>query len=80
MAYNIFGEEKYLKYAENIESFAFEHFADKDNGEWYAECNIDGDVLDTSKGTELKGPFHLPRMLFALVSLEENGNIHKYIS
>lgn len=79
LAYQIFREDKYLKYANSIENFALSHFADTENGEWYTECTPDGNVRDTSKGTELKGPFHLPRMLFALISLEETGKIHKYV-
>lgn len=80
LAYNIFKEEKYKKLYEQIRDFAFDHFADKDGREWFGYINYDGTLFTPLKGDRLKGPFHLPRMLMALISLEETGNILKYIS
>ena len=79
-AYNITKNEKYLKIAKQLEDFSFAHFADRENGEWYTEVDRDGGVVNADKGTLLKGPFHLPRMLFGMMSLAENGNILTYMS
>ena len=79
LAYNIFKEEKYKKLYEQIRDFAFEHFADKNGREWFGYINYDGTIFTPLKGDKLKGPFHLPRMLMALISLEETGSILKYI-
>ena len=79
LAYNIFGDKKYKEIADRFEEFAFLHFADKECGEWFEECTPDGKVVSTNKGTVLKGPFHLPRMLFGMISLTETGSILKYL-
>lgn len=80
LGYNISKNEKYLKIAKQLEEFSFAHFADHENGEWYTEVDKDGNVVNSDKGTILKGPFHLPRMLFGMMSLTENGDILTYMS
>ncbi|MBQ2743780.1 MAG: AGE family epimerase/isomerase [Oscillospiraceae bacterium] len=79
LAYNIFGDKKYSEFADYLEKNAFNAFADFRCGEWYSEVSQDGLVIDSNKGSLIKGPFHLPRMLLALISLEETGNIQKYM-
>ena len=80
LAYNIFGDEKYSKLADRMEKAAMDAFADRQNGEWYSEVSSDGVEVDDRKGSLVKGPFHLPRMLMALMCLKENGSIHKYMA
>ena len=80
LAHNLTGIQRYLDIANQIEEFAFGHYADFENGEWYAETTKDGNVVNSDKGTFMKGPFHIPRMLFALISLEESGSIKNYMS
>lgn len=80
LAYNLTGTGRYLDIANQIEEFAFGHYADFENGEWYAETDKDGNVVNSDKGTFIKGPFHIPRMLFGLISLEETGSIKNYMS
>lgn len=80
LAYNIFKDEQYKSLADRIEKFAFSHFADSEYGEWFLETTEQGEVVSTHKGSILKGPFHLPRMLFGLISLTETGDILKYMS
>lgn len=75
MAYNIFGEEKYLKNYESIKEFAFSKFADDKNGEWYGYLHYDGTVANRLKGNIFKGPFHLPRMLVLTEKLNNKQNI-----
>ena len=79
MLYKIYGEEKYLVRSLRMEKDALKAFADFENGEWYCEITHDGKPISKNKGSVIKGPFHIPRMLFALISLEENGDIMKYI-
>ena len=79
LAHNIFGDEMYAKHAERIEKTAFEVFSDADGAEWYCESDSKGNIVDNNKGSILKGPFHIPRVLLALISLEETGNILKYM-
>lgn len=80
LAYNIFKEEKYKVLSQKILDNALEHFADKNGSEWVPFVDYDKNVSKKIKGDLLKGPFHLPRMLMALISIEETGNILKYIS
>lgn len=80
LGHNISQNPKYLTLARRIEEFSFAHFADRKNGEWYTEIARNGEVLNRNKGTIIKGPFHLPRMLMAIISLSETGSICRYIS
>ncbi len=66
MAYNIFGEDKYLEDYAKLLDYAMTHFADKENGEWYGYLHYDNTPSTTLKGNIFKGPFHLPRMLMML--------------
>ncbi len=70
MAYEIFGEEKYKVDCETILEYAFEHFADREHGEWYGYLHYDSTPSATLKGNIFKGPFHLPRMLMILDAIE----------
>lgn len=79
LAYNIFGDKKYLKMADRMEKAAFDAFADQENGEWYTAVSGCGVLTDASKGSLIKGPFHLPRMLLALMCLQETGSIYQYM-
>lgn len=44
-------------------------FVDKDHPEWYTFLNRDGTVLSDEKGTQLKGPYHVPRALYKVDSM-----------
>ncbi len=66
MAYDIFGEEKYLEQYNTLVDYAFKYFADKEHGEWYGYLHYDNTPSTTLKGNIFKGPFHLPRMLMML--------------
>lgn len=72
LAYMVTKDEKYLKSFHALRDFAFLHFADPKNGEWYGYLHYDGSVANTLKGNIFKGPFHLPRMLMWLILSEEN--------
>ena len=62
-AYKITGDDKYLEIHRKANDWAFEHFADKEFGEWYGYLHRDGTVAQPAKGNIFKGPFHVPRML-----------------
>ncbi len=71
MAYEIFGEEKYKEAYESLLDYAFEHFADREHGEWFGYLHYDNTPSTTLKGNIFKGPFHLPRMLMILSKVED---------
>jgi N-acylglucosamine 2-epimerase len=61
LAYLITGKEKYANWHQQIHHYAYSHFHDKQNGEWYGYLHRDGKVAQSAKGNLFKGPFHLPR-------------------
>ena len=61
LAYLITGNEKYAKWHKMIHEYAYAHFHDKQNGEWFGYLHRDGKVAQPAKGNLFKGPFHLPR-------------------
>lgn len=79
-AYSVFGDENYLELAKNIEDTSLGYFADTKNGEWYTSVKKDGTPINTDKGGMIKGPFHLPRMIIAMVILNETGSLINYLS
>lgn len=74
LAYMITSEEKYNDAYNRLVKFAFDNFADKENGEWYGYLHYDATVANTLKGNIFKGPFHLPRLLMWL-ALADQGKI-----
>lgn len=65
-AYNVTGKKEYEDNFNILNDFAFSHFADDKDGEWYGYLHYDGTVSNKLKGNIFKGPFHLPRMLMIL--------------
>lgn len=63
LAYYITKDEKYLDWYKKVKKYAFNHFGDKEFGEWYGYLHRDGTVSHTQKGSLWKGPYHLPRCL-----------------
>jgi N-acylglucosamine 2-epimerase len=61
LAYLMTGNEKYKSWHQQINQYAYDHFHDKINGEWYGYLHRDGKIAQTAKGNLFKGPFHLPR-------------------
>ena len=61
LAYLITENEKYAQMHKKIHDYAYTHFHDKENGEWYGYLHRDGSIAQTAKGNMFKGPFHLPR-------------------
>ena len=66
LAYENTKIQKYKVDFDILEEYAYTHFADTKNGEWYGYLHYDGTVSTTLKGNIFKGPFHLPRMLMII--------------
>lgn len=77
MAHMIFLDEKYNENYNMLLDYAFENFDDKENHEWYGYLHYDNTPASYIKGNIFKGPFHLPRMLMILDTLESTGDILK---
>jgi N-acylglucosamine 2-epimerase len=63
LAYTQTGEERWLKWLERVDRYAYEHFCDPVYGEWYGYCDRQGRLTHTCKGGNYKGCFHVPRAL-----------------
>lgn len=61
LAYLMTGNEKYAQWHQMVHDYAYQHFHDPINGEWYGYLHRDGSLAQTAKGNLFKGPFHLPR-------------------
>lgn len=61
LAYLMTGDNKYAEWHKQVHDYAYEHFHDKKNGEWFGYLHRDGSLAQTAKGNLFKGPFHLPR-------------------
>jgi N-acylglucosamine 2-epimerase len=62
LAYHLTGESRYLEWHRKIHDWSYQHFPDRENGEWFGYLHRNGTVSSTLKGNMWKGPFHLPRM------------------
>lgn len=61
LAYLMTENEKYAQWHKQVHEYAYIHFHDKKNGEWFGYLHRDGTIAQTAKGNLYKGPFHLPR-------------------
>ena len=62
-------DDRYLHWFDKIDRWSYDHFADREHGEWFGYLRRDGSVSSTIKGNIFKGPFHIPRMLMICVDL-----------
>lgn len=61
LAYTLTQDKKYAKWHTLVHDWAYTHFHDQEQGEWFGYLHRDGSVAQTAKGNLFKGPFHLPR-------------------
>lgn len=61
MAYIMTGDEKYAQWHKMVHQYAYRHFHDAKDGEWFGHLHRNGKIAQTAKGNLFKGPFHLPR-------------------
>ena len=67
------GDERCAKWFEKIHTYTWNHFRDKEYGEWFGYLNRRGEVLLPLKGGKWKGCFHIPRALYQVWrTLEKN--------
>lgn len=76
-AYLMTGNEKYKNWHQQINQYAYDHFHDKINGEWYGYLHRDGKIAQTAKGNLFKGPFHLPRQEWYCMQILQEFNMIK---
>ena len=62
--FQLTGSEENLKWFEKLHKYTWEHFKDKEYGEWFGYLNRRGEVLLPLKGGKWKGCFHVPRGLY----------------
>ncbi len=76
LAYQLTDNPRYASWHTQIHEWAYQHFPDREHGEWYGYLHRDGRLSVPLKGNLWKGPFHLPRMqLICWKLLEEmQGN------
>ncbi|NQD70299.1 N-acylglucosamine 2-epimerase [Sphingobacterium shayense] len=72
LAFLMTKDEKYAKMHQMIHDYAYTHFHDKQNGEWFGYLHRDGSLSQTAKGNLFKGPFHLPRQEWYCWSILKN--------
>ena len=67
------GDERCAKWFEKIHTYTWNHFRDKEYGEWFGYLNRRGEVFLPLKGGKWKGCFHIPRALYQVWrTLEKN--------
>lgn len=64
LAYRLTSEPKYLNRFVELSVWSFNHFADREHGEWFGYLHRDGSPSVQLKGNMWKGPYHVPRMLW----------------
>ena len=62
--YQLTGDKKCLEWFEKVHDYAWTHFKDPENPEWFGYLNRRGEVLLQLKGGKWKGCFHVPRGLY----------------
>jgi N-acylglucosamine 2-epimerase len=58
------GDQRCLRWFEKVHDYTWDHFRDKEYGEWFGYLNRRGEVLLNAKGGKWKGCFHIPRALY----------------
>lgn len=69
-AFAAVGDDRFRSMAARVEEWADRHFDDPEHPEWFGYLHRDGSPSSTLKGNLFKGPFHLPRMLLGIATLE----------
>ena len=57
-------DERCALWFKKVHDYTWQHFKDKEYGEWFGYLNRQGEVLLNIKGGKWKGCFHLPRALY----------------
>lgn len=73
-AWKFTGDELAATRYEAIHDWAFQHFPDREQGEWFGYLHRDGRRSSTLKGNLWKSFFHLPRMLWYAARLLKDSS------
>lgn len=71
-AYEHTGRKELMDWYNKVHDYAWSHFSDPENGEWFGYLNRQGDVLLDLKGGKWKGCFHVPRAMYQCWKSFEN--------
>ncbi len=63
-AYEHTGRKELMDWYGKVHQYAWSHFSDPENGEWFGYLNRRGEVLLDLKGGKWKGCFHVPRAMY----------------
>ncbi len=77
LAWSLTGETKYADWHTKIHDWSYQHFPDREHGEWFGYLHRDGRLSVPLKGNLWKGPFHLPRMQIVCWKLLDQLGIGK---
>ncbi|MBE9047670.1 AGE family epimerase/isomerase [Pleurocapsales cyanobacterium LEGE 10410] len=64
MGFNLTGRKECWEWFEKVHDYTWNHFSDRDYGEWFGYLDRRGEVLLNLKGGKWKGCFHVPRALY----------------
>ncbi|MFN4312943.1 MAG: AGE family epimerase/isomerase [Chitinophagaceae bacterium] len=62
--YKLTGDSRCAEWFAKLHEYTWQHFKDREYGEWYGYLNRRGEVLLPLKGGKWKGCFHIPRSLY----------------
>lgn len=79
LAAQIFQENQYEEWYQEILAYVEANFRDKEHGEWYGYLHYDSTVSTTIKGNIFKGCFHVPRFYMIMDTLDRENSIKKYM-
>ena len=71
--YLLTGNDDCLQWFEKLHDYTWKHFKDEQYGEWFGYLNRRGEVLLPLKGGKWKGCFHVPRGLYQVWKMLEDG-------
>lgn len=67
-AYAFTGDSRCIPWFKKLHQYTWDHFRDKEYGEWFGYLNREGKVLIPLKGGKWKGCFHIPRALYQVAT------------
>ena len=70
LLFKVTGKQQYADWFEKLTKYSFEHFSDREFGEWYGYLRRDGQPTEPPcKGCTYKGPFHVLRCLASVIRI-----------
>ena len=69
-AFQATDDQRYRDRESAVTAWALEHLDDPEHPDWFGYLHRDGSIASRVKGNLGKGPFHVPRMLLVLATLD----------